>query len=155
MCGTHKESCQPGIHIWAQVFVPVPNLPSPNERERVQITNGGWKVKWTALPEASQACCELLRCGCKNGCKCVKVQPIWKMTYLEVKRPICDCPIARNVLWICTYFTMFHALITYWTIATIIIPTCHIARNYSFTTAICHDCCDVSVTTCICKFGLL
>ena len=25
---------------------------------------GGEKVKWTALSEASHACCELLKCGC-------------------------------------------------------------------------------------------
>ena len=45
-CGTHKAS------VWAQIFVAVPNLPSPSEWGSVQATKGGWKVKWTALPEA-------------------------------------------------------------------------------------------------------
>ncbi len=52
------------------------NLPSPGEWGWVQTVNGGWEVKWTELPEASQACCELIRCscnkGCRSQCKCVK-----------------------------------------------------------------------------------
>ena len=37
----------------------------------------GWEVHWTTLPEAIQACRELLKCGCKKGyskgkCKYVK-----------------------------------------------------------------------------------
>ena len=41
------------------MFVPVPNLPSPSEWGWVQTNNGGWEIKWTELPEASQACHEL------------------------------------------------------------------------------------------------
>jgi len=70
---TKRAAYQAG-HVWAQMFVAVPNLPSTY---KWQTANGGWEVKWTALPEASRACHELLRCGCKNGyrnkCKCVKV----------------------------------------------------------------------------------
>ena len=72
---TKRAAYQSG-HVWAQMFVAVPRLPSPSKLGWLQTTNGGWEVKWTALPEASQACCELLRCGCKKGCrkqcKCVK-----------------------------------------------------------------------------------
>ena len=72
---TKRAAYQSG-HVWAQMFVAVPKLPSPSEWGWLQTTNGGWEVKWTALPEASQACRELLRCGCKKGCrkqcKCVK-----------------------------------------------------------------------------------
>lgn len=51
-------------HVWAQMFVAVPKLPSPSEWGWLQTTNGDWEVKWTALPEPPQACHELLRCGC-------------------------------------------------------------------------------------------
>ena len=58
---------------WAQMLIAVPNLPSPSEWGWVETSNGGWEVKWTTLPEA---CRELIRCGCKKGCrsrcKCVK-----------------------------------------------------------------------------------
>ena len=30
----------------AQMFVPVPKLPSPGECGWLQINNGGWEVKW-------------------------------------------------------------------------------------------------------------
>ena len=56
-------------HIWAQMFVPAPTLPSPSEWGWTQTSGGGWEVKWTSLSEASQACRELLRCGCKKGCR--------------------------------------------------------------------------------------
>ncbi len=46
--------------VWAQMLIAVPNLPSPSEWEWVQTNNGGWEVKWTALPEASKACRELI-----------------------------------------------------------------------------------------------
>ena len=29
--------------------------------------NDGWKICWTTLSEATQACRELLRCGCNKG----------------------------------------------------------------------------------------
>ena len=58
------------------VTVANPNLPSPSEWGWVQTINGSWEVKWTELPEASQACRELIRSSCKKGCrsrrKCVK-----------------------------------------------------------------------------------
>jgi len=38
------------------------------------MTEWGWNktglsITWTTLSEASEACRELLRCGCKNGCR--------------------------------------------------------------------------------------
>ncbi len=72
---TKRAAYQAG-HVWATMFVHEPNLPSPAEWGWLQTDNGGWKVKWTELPEASHACRQLLRCGCKKGCsakcKCVK-----------------------------------------------------------------------------------
>ena len=59
-----------------KMLVAVPRLPSPDEWGWLPTSNGSWEVKWTELPEASHACRELLRCGCKKGCrkqcKCVK-----------------------------------------------------------------------------------
>ena len=38
--------------------------------------NGKWDVFWTYLPEATEACRELIRCACKKGCcgqcRCLK-----------------------------------------------------------------------------------
>lgn len=72
---TKRAAFQAG-HVWAQMFVPVPSLPCPSEWGWLQTAEGGWEVKWTSLPEASLACRELLRCGCKKSCKgqckCVK-----------------------------------------------------------------------------------
>jgi len=46
LCVEHtKRAAKQAGHIWAQMFVPVPNLPSPSEQEWVQTTNGGWEVK--------------------------------------------------------------------------------------------------------------
>lgn len=72
---TKRAAYQAG-HVWAQMINAVPKLPSPSEWGWLQRNTGGWEVKWTVLPEASRACRQLLRCGCKKGCrgqcKCVK-----------------------------------------------------------------------------------
>ena len=53
-----------------------PELPSPKEWGWEKNTSGSWEVTWTELPEASQACYELVKCsgkkGCRSRCKCVK-----------------------------------------------------------------------------------
>ncbi len=55
-------------HVWAQMLIAVPNLPSPSEWGWVQTNK-----KWTGLPEASKACRELIsKKGCRSRCKCVK-----------------------------------------------------------------------------------
>ena len=45
------------------------SAPSPREWGWKKKPGGGWSINWTTLPEASEACRELLRCGCKNGCR--------------------------------------------------------------------------------------
>ena len=52
---------------WNQALIPDPDLPSPADWEwkKDQI---GWQPVWTTLPEASQSCSELIRCGCKKRC---------------------------------------------------------------------------------------
>ena len=70
-----KRAVLQGGHCWGQLQTAVQNLPCP--------TNWGWNRAddlfipfWTRLPEASESCRELLRCGCKKGyrghCKCAK-----------------------------------------------------------------------------------
>ena len=87
-----KRAAYQAGHVWAQMFVAVPNLPSPSEWGWVQTSNGGWEVEWTALPEASQACCELFRCGCKKGCRrqCKCVKAALQCTALCLCGGLCD-----------------------------------------------------------------
>jgi len=52
-----------------------PELPSPSEWGWNKEPGGGWSITWTTLPYASEACRELLQCGCKNSCRgCCKCQ---------------------------------------------------------------------------------
>lgn len=61
--------------IWSCCLKSQQNVPSPEEFGWTKIESS-WKPKWTTLPEASIACSQLLKCGCKMGCagrcKCVK-----------------------------------------------------------------------------------
>ena len=56
-------------HCWAQMMIAAPELPSPSEWGWSKKAEGGWEVCWTTLPEATQACRELIRCGCKKSCR--------------------------------------------------------------------------------------
>ena len=71
-----KRAAYQAGHIWGQVMVAVPELPSPGDWGWKRKETAGWEVNWTTLPEAAKACRQLLRCGCKKGCrghcKCVK-----------------------------------------------------------------------------------
>ena len=46
-----------------------PVIPSPNTWGWCRTVGEDWEVYWTALPEASQVCRELICCGCKKGCQ--------------------------------------------------------------------------------------
>ena len=63
-------------HCWAQIMIAAPELPSPSEWGWNVKAEGGWEICWTTLPEVTQVCRELTRCGCKKGCtghcKCKK-----------------------------------------------------------------------------------
>ena len=87
---TKRAAYQAG-HIWAQMLVTVPKLPSPGEWGW-QETNNGWEVEWTTLPEASKACRELLRCGCQKGCRrqCKCVKAVLQCTALCQCRGLCE-----------------------------------------------------------------
>ena len=55
-------------YVWSQTLVPTPDLPSPELWEWT-ATESEWKPSWTDRAEASKFCYELVRCGCRKGCK--------------------------------------------------------------------------------------
>ena len=88
---TKRAAYQAG-YVWAQMFTAVPKQPSPAEWRWLQTNDGGWDVKWTTPAEASHACRELLRCGCKKGCKgqCKCVKAVLQCTGLCLCGGLCD-----------------------------------------------------------------
>ena len=64
---TKRAAYQAG-HCWAQTMIATPELLSPSEWGWNRNENGGWKICWTTLPGATEACREQLRYGCKKGC---------------------------------------------------------------------------------------
>ena len=54
-------------NVWCKALEPDPQLPSPSDWGWVK-DEVGWQPLWTTLPEASQSCYEIIRCGCKKGC---------------------------------------------------------------------------------------
>jgi len=73
---TKRAAYQAG-YCWGQMFIAAPELPSPSEWGwNRKNKDSVWKITWTLLPEATQACRELVRCGCKTDCrgqcKCLK-----------------------------------------------------------------------------------
>ena len=72
-----KRAVYQAGHIWGQCLQGKPALPSPAEWGWIRTDDiSPWTPIWTTLPEASKACQELLRCGCKKSCvgrcKCAK-----------------------------------------------------------------------------------
>lgn len=71
-----KRATYQGGHVWGQAHIRAPDVPSPESWGWKKNTTRGWEPLWTLLPEAAVSCSELLRCGCKKGCrglcKCVK-----------------------------------------------------------------------------------
>ena len=76
---TKRVAYQAG-HCWGQCDIPCPVIPSPSEWGWTMSEEQLWKPLWMTLPEASKACRELLRCGCrmekgcKGHCKCRKAE---------------------------------------------------------------------------------
>lgn len=70
-----KRAAYQAGYCWGQMMVSTPELPSPSDWGWVH-TDNGWDIYWTTLPEATEACRQLLRCGCKKECrgqcKCAK-----------------------------------------------------------------------------------
>ncbi len=65
-----KRAAYQAGHCWGQTKVASsPELPNPSNWGWKKKDTGGWEVNWTTLPEVTKACRELLKCGCKKGCK--------------------------------------------------------------------------------------
>ena len=74
-----KRSVYQSGYCWRQCLVCVPELPSPSNWGWQKGPDQTWQPIWTNLPQASQACQEMLRCSCKaekgcrqQRCKCFK-----------------------------------------------------------------------------------
>lgn len=72
-----KRAAYQAGYIWGQSLVRAPEEVSPSDWGWAKDVAGDWKPLWSALPEISRSCQELLRCGCKKGCqrncRCQKV----------------------------------------------------------------------------------
>ena len=55
-------------YIWGQTLLKQPTLPSPS-RWGWQLEDSRWVPQWTTLSQAKDSCYELIRCGCKAGCR--------------------------------------------------------------------------------------
>ena len=64
-----KRAVFQGGHVWGQILVPQPVLPSPSSWGWIQTDDGLYEPHWTTLPEASKTCYKLISCGCKKGCR--------------------------------------------------------------------------------------
>ena len=68
-----KRAAYQAGQVWGQALVSIQELPA---EWGWHLCSDGWKPIWTTLPEASKACNELIRCGCKQArrglCKCTK-----------------------------------------------------------------------------------
>ena len=71
----HIKRASYQANCWNKAMIPNPEIPSLSHWGWWKDTTG-WQPQWTTLPEASQSCHELIRCGCIKGCitrcKCVK-----------------------------------------------------------------------------------
>ncbi len=84
-----RAACTGG-HTWGedQLTRCNPTLQSPENWGWKKETTG-WQPLWTTLPEASKACRELIKSGCKlkcSRCKCVN------------EGLMCTCPVPAHVL---------------------------------------------------------
>ena len=71
-----RRATNEGGHVWGQLLQATPALPSPTNWGWTKTDDGLHELKWTTLPEAPDACYELVSCKCKMGCvrqcKCKK-----------------------------------------------------------------------------------
>ena len=75
-----KRSTYQAGHCWGNSLVPSPPFPCPSEWGWVKVANDMCAPLWMTIPQVSQSCQELLKCGCKSErgcagqCKCVKAE---------------------------------------------------------------------------------
>jgi len=65
-------------YVWYQTLSVQPVLPSPS-CWGWQSVDSVWQPLWMTIPEAAEACSQLIRCGCKLGCstrwcRCVRAE---------------------------------------------------------------------------------
>ena len=56
-------------HVWGQSLEKDPYLPSPANWGWQRKDTNPWMPIWTTLEPAQDACKELIKCGCKQGCR--------------------------------------------------------------------------------------
>ena len=66
------EHCKRAVlqagYIWGQALIP--SLTTPNPQDWGWALDGGlWRPYWATLPGVMGSCLELVRCGCKKGCR--------------------------------------------------------------------------------------
>ena len=70
-----RRAVLPGAYIWGQALIPSPTMPNPQDWGWT-LYGGLWRLYWTTLPDVMGSCRELVRSGCKKGCRrqcsCVK-----------------------------------------------------------------------------------
>ena len=65
-------------HVWGQSLEAEPDVPNPDDWGWTKSVDNEWKPLWSLLPEAAEACAELIKCscklerGCRGRCKCAK-----------------------------------------------------------------------------------
>ena len=70
-----KRAVYQGGYVWGQSLIACPVLPSPTSWGWMKNADDFFEPIWTTLPEASEACYELVSCkkGCVRNCKCKKL----------------------------------------------------------------------------------
>ena len=63
-----KRAVLQGGFVWGQTLLKQPTLPSPS-RWGWQPESNHWVPHWMTLSQAKDSCYELIRCGCKAGCR--------------------------------------------------------------------------------------
>lgn len=63
-----KRALYQGCHVWGQMLVSTPELPSPCRWGWSKTFEGYYEPFWTCLPDAGQSSYELVSCKCKKGC---------------------------------------------------------------------------------------
>lgn len=62
------RSVYQGCFIWGQILEKLPNIPDASDWGWV-LVNNQWQPHWTNMPKVQDVCIELIKCGCKSGCK--------------------------------------------------------------------------------------
>lgn len=75
-----KRSMYQAGHCWGNSMEVSYQLPCPSEWGWMRDSTQAWEPLWTTIPQASQSCQELLKCGCKSErgctgrCKCIRAE---------------------------------------------------------------------------------